>query len=78
MLITSHTINGKINQIRVSTDYVGILVEIGEDNVVNVYQTDGRLNILGKQELIKSIENKSNIKEVLKENNAKSKVQPRK
>lgn len=78
MLVTSHTINGKINQIRVSTDYVGILVEIGEDNVVNVYQTDGRLNILGKQELIKSIENKSNIKEVLKENNAKSKVQPRK
>lgn len=74
MLITSHTINGKINQIRVSTDYVGILVEIGEDNVVNVYQTDGRLNILGKQELIKSIENKSNVKE----NNAKSKVQPRK
>lgn len=74
MLITSHTINGKINQIRVSTDYVGILVEIGEDNVVNVYQTDGRLNILGKQELIKSIENKSNVKE----NNAKGKVQPRK
>lgn len=65
MIVSTHTFTGKTNRFQVTTDYVGIAIEIGEDNVIKVYQTDGSLNILGKKELIKTIENKSNVKEEL-------------
>lgn len=75
MIVSTHTFTGKTNKFVVTTDYVGLSIEIGEDNVVNIYQTDGRLNVFGKRELIKSIENKSNVvSEITKGKNGKAKV----
>lgn len=74
MIVSSHTFTGKENKFVVTTDYVGISIEIGEDNNVSIYQTDGRLNVFGKRELIKKIENKSNvISEIKKGKNGKAK-----
>lgn len=74
MIVSSHTFTGKENKFVVTTDYVGISIEIGENNEVNIYQTDGRLNVFGKRELVKTIQNKSNVvSEITKGKNGKAK-----
>lgn len=56
-MISTHTFIGNKHKFQVTLDYVGITIEV-EDNTVNVYHTDGRLNIFDKRTLLAAIPNK--------------------
>lgn len=70
-VISTHTFIGGKNKFQITLDYVGISIEI-EDNIVNVYHTDGRLNIFNKRTLIAAIPNKGT--GLPEEKNAKAKL----